>query len=68
MWFGGEIARSKGFSVGVVDATPITHLRPIAQTYDRSAAISESQQLLERFGVRRSNQEIFKITGVLTRL
>jgi len=64
----GEIARREGFRVGIVDATPVAHLRPVAQAYDVSAAISEAEQLMRRFDVCRSNREILKTTAVLTRL
>ncbi len=63
-----DIARREGFQIGVVDATPVEHLRPVAQTYDVRAAIAEGQQLLQRFGVRRSGREILETTAVLTRL
>jgi hypothetical protein len=64
----GEIARREGFLVGVVDATPIRHLRPVAQLYSHEAAIEEARQLLERHGVRRSNRAILTTTAVLSRL
>lgn len=64
----GEIARRDGFRIGIVDATPIAHLRPVAQTYDFGAAATEAQQLLERLGVRRTHEEIFRTTEVLKRL
>ncbi len=64
----GEIARRENLAIGVVDATPIAHLRPVAEIYDSGAAVSEARALLERFGVRRSNREILTTTAVLTRL
>lgn len=63
-----EVARRENFHIGVVDATPIEHLRPVAHAYDVDAAISEARQLLERFGVRRSNRQILEITAVMTQL
>jgi hypothetical protein len=41
------LARERGWRLGVVDATPVRHgLRPIAASYDRSAAIEEGQRFL----------------------
>ena len=64
----GEIARDKGFSIGIVDATPITHLREVAENYDRHAATRESVAMLERFGVRRTMREVLTTTAMLSRL
>jgi Glycosyltransferase like family 2 len=63
-----EIARREGFRIGVVDATPVEHLRPVAQSYDTGAAQAEMQNLLRRFGVHRNSQEIPETIAVLTRL
>ncbi len=64
----GEIARREGFHVGVVDATPIRHTRPVAQLYDPATAVQEGRKLLEAHGVLRSARAILKTTGVLSRL
>lgn len=41
------LARANGWAAGVIDAVPISHkLRPIATTYDRSAAINEAREFL----------------------
>ncbi len=64
----GELGRRRGLAVGVVDATPIGHLRPVAQLYEKDAAVAEGRQLLAKYDVRRSNREILKTTDVLTRL
>jgi hypothetical protein len=63
-----EIARRENFDIGVVDATPIEHLRPVAQAYDVDAATSEARQLLDRFGVNRSSRQILSTTAVMRRL
>lgn len=63
-----ETARREGFHIGVVDATPIEHLRPVAQSYDAEAAYVEMQRLLQRFGVHQSSQDIPETVAVLTRL
>jgi hypothetical protein len=42
-----SVARSAGWKLGVVDAVPITHgPRPIAASYDRSAALEEARAFL----------------------
>ena len=46
-----SIAQEKGWKVGVVDATPIRHLRPVAKAYDATAAIAEGRQLLVKLGI-----------------
>ena len=46
-----SIAEEKGWKVGVVDATPMRHLRPVAKAYDATAAIVEGRQLLTMLGV-----------------
>jgi hypothetical protein len=39
-------AAAAGLTLGVVDATPIRHLRPIAATYPRAAAEAEAARFL----------------------
>lgn len=40
-------ARTAGWRIGVIDATPITHaLRPVASSYTHAAAIAEARQFL----------------------
>lgn len=63
-----EIARRDGFRIGVVDATPIEHLRPVAATYDPIAARDEARALLDSYHVRRTHREVFATTAVLNRL
>lgn len=45
------VAQQKGWRMGIVDATPIGHLRPVAKAYDAAGAITEGRELLARFGV-----------------
>jgi phosphoserine phosphatase len=48
------LAAQHGWRIGVVDATPILHLNPAAETYPRDAAIAEATQFLDgRSYVRR---------------
>ena len=43
----GAVAAEHGWSVGVVDATPIRHLRPVAGGYPRDAAVAEAEAFLD---------------------
>ena len=40
------LARDRGWKIGVVDATPILHTVPTAETYPRDAAIAEAREFL----------------------
>ena len=42
----GAVAAERGWSVGVVDATPIRHTRPVAGGYDREEALAEARAFL----------------------
>jgi GT2 family glycosyltransferase len=41
------LAAQHGWRIGVVDATPILHLNPAAETYPRDAAIAEATRFLD---------------------
>jgi hypothetical protein len=41
------IAAERGWPIGVVDATPVRHLRPVAAEYPRDAAIAEAEAFLD---------------------
>ena len=41
------IAAEHGWPVGVIDATPVRHLRPVATAYPRDAAIAEAEAFLD---------------------
>ncbi len=41
------IAAERGWPIGVVDATPVRHLRPVASGYPRDAAIAEAEAFLD---------------------
>ena len=64
----GELARRRNLPIGIVDATPINHLRPVGQVYDSRAAMTEARQLLARYGIERSNRDILATTASLARL
>ena len=63
-----ELASRHGFAMGVVDATPIGHLREVAASYGRDAAIEEGHRLLARHGVRRDSREMLRTIGVIRSL
>jgi hypothetical protein len=63
-----ETARPENIRRGVVDATPVEHLRHVVQGYDVNAATSRARQLPEWFGVRWSRHHILEATAVTTRL
>ncbi len=42
----GAVAAEHGWSVGIVDATPIRHTRPVAGGYDQAAAVREARAFL----------------------
>jgi GT2 family glycosyltransferase len=41
------VAEARGWPIGVVDATPVRHLRPVASDYPRDAAIAEAEAFLD---------------------
>jgi GT2 family glycosyltransferase len=43
----GAVAAERGWPVGVVDATPVRHLRPVAGDYPRDAAVAEAEAFLD---------------------
>ena len=42
----GAVAAEHGWPVGVIDATPVRHTRPVAGGYDQSAALDEAVRFL----------------------
>ena len=53
-------AKRKGWRLGVVDATPVRHLRPIGQSYDSRQAMQEGQDFLDARNVSLPRTEILK--------
>ena len=41
------IAAERGWPIGVIDATPVRHLKPVASAYPRDAAIAEAEAFLD---------------------
>lgn len=42
----GAVAAERGWNVGVIDATPIRHTRPVAGDYPRERALAEAERFL----------------------
>jgi hypothetical protein len=40
------LAQARGWTLGVIDATPVRHLRPVAASYPRGAALAEAATFL----------------------
>jgi hypothetical protein len=56
------LAAQHGWRIGVVDATPVLHLHPAAESYPRAAAIAEAQRFLEeREYVRRDEVRTLRV-------
>ncbi len=55
-----ETARRHGLPIGIVDATPIEHLRPVSTSYDSEAAGAEALALLGRNGIVPDNREYLR--------
>jgi hypothetical protein len=41
------IAAERGWPIGVIDATPIRHVRPVGSSYPRDAAVAEAEAFLD---------------------
>jgi hypothetical protein len=56
-----HLARRQGWKMGVIDAVPIRHLRPVGGSYDWVAARDEAIEFLRAHGITLSRAEIFGI-------
>lgn len=54
-----EICRRHGWRMGIVDALPLRHLKPVGGTYSMDEAIEEGRALLARNNVRLNRGELF---------
>jgi len=57
--FWADVAAQRGWHMGVVDAVPIRHKRPVAASYDVTAARDEAVAFLSARGVTISPAEMF---------
>jgi hypothetical protein len=55
-----EIARTEGWNIGIIDAVPIRHLRPIANAYGFFTAMDEARAFLRRRGIDRAKEDILR--------
>jgi len=55
------------WTMAIVDAVPIRHLRPVGKTYDRVAAENEGDEFLDRHGVVLDREEIMGPGRILMR-
>ncbi len=53
------IAEQHGMSMGIVDATPIEHLREVARTYSVEPAVKEAREFLAKSGIQRKQEDLF---------
>ena len=53
-----ELARKKGFKMGIVDATPVRHLRAVANSYNMDSARAEGEALVKALDIPRTRAEI----------
>ena len=60
-----KIARDHGWRMGVVDALPIGHLKPVGASYSMDEAIAEGRALLDRFDVHLNRADLFAERGEL---
>lgn len=58
-----EAAEKRDLSIGIVDATPIRHTRPVAGSYDWFAAQAESFRLMKSFGITRNEGDYMVTTA-----
>jgi hypothetical protein len=63
-----EMARRENLLAGIVDATPIEHLRPVAGSYNGRLAREEGTIFLQEAGVNRSRREILQTVQVISNI
>lgn len=51
------IAKRRGWTIGIVDATPLSHLKPIGISYDSREAVLEGAAMLASFSVTDARRE-----------
>jgi hypothetical protein len=62
-----EMARERGFRMGIVDATPLKHLRPVAGSYDANIAMDGAKAFLASKGINRKRHEILASVETISR-
>ncbi len=61
----GTVAAQHGMAIGVVDCTPIEHLKGVALDYDAAPAVDEARAFLASSGVLQTREELLVDTRVL---
>jgi hypothetical protein len=59
--FWAQVAKRQGWRIGVIDAAPIRHLRPVGSSYDTIAAKNEAIAFLSSQAVTISKAEMFDV-------
>ncbi len=60
-----DVARREGWRMGIVDATPISHLRPVAGGYNVGEAIAEGRAMIRSFGLTSRRADLLKSEVVI---
>jgi hypothetical protein len=63
MW--SAIAEQHGWRMGIVDGTPLRHLKPVARSYDAKEALAEGRDLLERHEVRLTREDVLQAADLI---
>lgn len=63
-----EIARKENFRIGIIDATPIRHLRPVGASYDWKKAEDEAAGFLNSRGITRRREDILQTIKVISHI
>lgn len=58
-----DLARRRGWNVGIIDAVPIKHLRPVGGAYSTAEATDEARQFLRSEGITISRRDVFMINS-----
>jgi hypothetical protein len=62
----GESALKMGYRIGIVDGTPIRHVRPVGKSYDVRLATEEAEAFLAAEGIVRPRREILSTVKTLS--
>ncbi len=54
-----ELADARRMRIGIVDATPVRHLRGIAHAYPMDAAVLEGRELVRRYNLKRRREDLW---------
>jgi hypothetical protein len=58
--FWAQMAKRNGWRMGIVDASPIRHLRPVGGSYNTNAAREEGEDFLRAYNVTINMAELFE--------